>query len=115
MEVSDPYGLLDPRYHDGCYERVYFARNPGGEWVHTQDGLSQASGGALKLDAKMRKSLEVYGRGKPETRQKLSACCLSCLPTPTISFGGLLFAFFRLGFSISCCALFRCQCAEEAR
>ena len=37
MDVSDPYGILDPRYRDGCYEHVYFARNPGGDWVCTQD------------------------------------------------------------------------------
>ena len=45
-DVNDPYGLLDPRYHDVCYEDVYFARNPGGEWVHTQD-LPDATGKAL--------------------------------------------------------------------
>ena len=45
-DVNDPYGLLDPRDHDVCCEHVYFARNPGGEWVHTQD-LPDETGKAL--------------------------------------------------------------------
>jgi hypothetical protein len=45
-DMSDRYGILDGKYHEGCVSREYFARNPGGEWVNFRD-LPEATGKAL--------------------------------------------------------------------
>ena len=44
--MGDPYGILDERYQEGQSGREYFARNPGGEWVHFHD-LPEATREAL--------------------------------------------------------------------
>jgi hypothetical protein len=45
-DVGDPYGILDATYDLGQSGREYFARNPGGEWVHFHD-LPEATRKAL--------------------------------------------------------------------
>ena len=45
-DVSDPYDILDESYHVGRRVREYFARHPGGDWVHFGD-LPDATDDAL--------------------------------------------------------------------
>jgi hypothetical protein len=45
-DMNDPYDILDERHHEGQSGREYFARNPGGEWVHFED-LPEATHKAL--------------------------------------------------------------------
>ena len=45
-DVRDPYDILDKSHHVGRQVREYFARNPGGDWVHFGD-LPSATDDAL--------------------------------------------------------------------
>ena len=46
VDVSDPYDIRDRSYHAGWGVREYFARHPGGDWVHFGD-LPDATNDAL--------------------------------------------------------------------
>ena len=46
VDWSDPYDFLDESCHVGRWVREYFARNPGGDWVHFGD-LPNATNDAL--------------------------------------------------------------------
>ena len=46
VDFRDPYDILNPSYHVGRRVREYFARNPGGDWIHFGD-LPDATDDAL--------------------------------------------------------------------
>ena len=46
VDLSDPYDILDESHHVERRVREYFARNPGGDWVHFGD-LPNATDDAL--------------------------------------------------------------------
>ncbi len=58
-DMNDPYDILDERHHEGQSGREYFARNPGGEWVHFSD-LPEATDKAL-WERDRRKLVFPYG------------------------------------------------------
>jgi hypothetical protein len=58
-DMNDPYDVLDERHHEGQTGREYFARNPGGEWVHFHD-LPEATHKAL-WERDKRKLVFPYG------------------------------------------------------
>jgi hypothetical protein len=58
-DIYDPYHVLGEKHHEGQSGREYFARNPGGEWVHFED-LPEATHKAL-WERDRRKLVFPYG------------------------------------------------------